>query len=102
MNQTDLILTRAGRASLKCFRVSRLCAFFKWRRVSRRRAWFPKKFRTPSSFWASFPPSSSRSCVCGWGGEGGWLFPAFWLAFMRFFRHACMLIWTRIRKRMRV
>ena len=62
----------------------------------------PEKISHPLLLWASFPPSSSRSCVCGGGGEGGWLFPAFWLAFMRFFRHACMLIWTRIRKRMRV
>ena len=34
---------RAGRASLECFRVSRLCAFFKRRRVSRLRARFPEK-----------------------------------------------------------
>ena len=40
---TRSVTARAGRASLKCFCVSRLCAFFKWSRVSRLRAHFPKK-----------------------------------------------------------
>ena len=44
---------RAGQAPLNCFCISRLCAFFKWRCISRLRARFPNFFSRIEGFASS-------------------------------------------------
>ena len=53
---------RVGRVSLKCFRVSRLCDFFKRRHVSRLRAGFPRKNLLIIAFASS--PIASEFFLC--------------------------------------
>ena len=73
LNVTRSVTARAGRASLKCFCVSRLCAFFKWSRVSRLRAHFPKNILRITDFASS--PIASLFLL--WFFSRSWLFCAF-------------------------